>query len=112
MSAPLAAPPSVVDVSATIPPAQFATVTVLPTTRPLGASHAAAGHDVTLTLYLSQDRGSRTCIRSSKTVDPETYLIDIMTRLLDHPTNRVHELLPHAWKVTQTTPVSHEQHAA
>ncbi|HXC24800.1 MAG TPA: IS66 family transposase [Gemmatimonadaceae bacterium] len=37
-------------------------------------------------------------------VDPEAYLADLITRLLDHPANRLHELLPHAWKATQTAP--------
>jgi transposase len=37
-------------------------------------------------------------------IDPEAYLIDVMTRLLDTKANRVHELLPHAWKAAQATP--------
>lgn len=31
-------------------------------------------------------------------VNPEAYLIDVIIRLLDHPSHRLHELLPHAWK--------------
>jgi transposase len=31
-------------------------------------------------------------------VDPEAYLVDIITRLPDHPMKRIAELLPHAWK--------------
>lgn len=31
-------------------------------------------------------------------VDPKAYLVDVITRLLDHPANRLPELLPHAWQ--------------
>jgi hypothetical protein len=47
-------------------------------------------------------------------VDPETYLIDILTRLLDTKANRVHELFPHAWKAAQamSAAVPSHEHAA
>lgn len=35
-------------------------------------------------------------------VDPEAYLVDIITRLPDHPMKRIAELLPHAWKSART----------
>lgn len=36
-------------------------------------------------------------------IDPEAYLIDIITRLLDHPSTRLAELLPRHWKPVATT---------
>jgi transposase len=42
-------------------------------------------------------------------VDPDAYLVDLITRLLDHPANRLHELLPQAWKAApvHTARLSH-----
>jgi len=34
-------------------------------------------------------------------VDPEAYLVDIITRLPDHPMKRIGELLPAAWQKTR-----------
>jgi transposase len=35
-------------------------------------------------------------------VDPEAYLVDLITRLPDHPMKLIAELLPHAWKTART----------
>ena len=37
-------------------------------------------------------------------IDPEAYLIDIITRLPDHPMKRIAELLPRAWKASRSQP--------
>jgi transposase len=37
-------------------------------------------------------------------IDPETYLVDIIARLLDHPMKRIGELLPRQWKAARSTP--------
>jgi transposase len=34
-------------------------------------------------------------------IDPERYLIDLITRLLDHPASKIAELLPHHWTGTR-----------
>lgn len=34
-------------------------------------------------------------------VDPEAFLVDIITRLPDHPMKRIAELLPHAWQTAR-----------
>ena len=34
-------------------------------------------------------------------VDPHGYLVDILTRLPDHPINRVHELTPLSWRLAR-----------
>ncbi|WP_274520835.1 transposase domain-containing protein [Ectothiorhodospira variabilis] len=31
-------------------------------------------------------------------VNPRHYLIDVLERIQDHPTNRLHELLPYHWE--------------
>ena len=36
-------------------------------------------------------------------VDPETYLVDIIARLPDHPMKRIADLLPHLWKSARST---------
>lgn len=36
-------------------------------------------------------------------VDPEAFLVDIITRLPDHPMKRIAELLPHAWQTARAT---------
>ena len=33
-------------------------------------------------------------------VDPETYLKDVLARVLDHPVNRLSELTPKSWAVS------------
>ena len=35
-------------------------------------------------------------------IDPEAYLVDIITRLPDHPMKRIAELLPRAWKAARS----------
>ncbi len=37
-------------------------------------------------------------------IDPELYLTDIITRLLDHPMSRIAELLPRQWKALRASP--------
>ncbi len=37
-------------------------------------------------------------------VDPESYLVDLIARLPDHPMKRIAELLPHAWKAARNLP--------
>jgi transposase len=39
-------------------------------------------------------------------VDPETYLVDIIARLPDHPMKRIAELLPLPWKLARSSSVS------
>jgi transposase len=34
-------------------------------------------------------------------IDPETYLVDLIARLPDHPMKRIAELLPRAWKAAR-----------
>lgn len=34
-------------------------------------------------------------------IDPMAYLNDVLPRIMDHPANRIHELLPRAWKEAQ-----------
>jgi hypothetical protein len=34
-------------------------------------------------------------------IDPWAYTADILTRLADHPVNRVHELTPLAWRLAR-----------
>lgn len=41
-------------------------------------------------------------------IDPEAYLIDIITHLPDHPMKRIAELLPRAWKAARSQPVPAE----
>jgi transposase len=31
-------------------------------------------------------------------IDPHAYLVDVLSRIQDHPTNRVAELTPKAWR--------------
>ena len=35
-------------------------------------------------------------------VDPQAWLADVLARLPDHPAKRIHDLLPWAWKASQT----------
>jgi len=37
-------------------------------------------------------------------IDPWTYIADVLTRLADHPVNRVHELTPRAWRLARDGP--------
>ena len=37
-------------------------------------------------------------------IDPETYLVDIIGRILDHPMKRITELLPRQWKAVRSAP--------
>lgn len=37
-------------------------------------------------------------------VDPEAFLVDIITRLPDHPMKRIAELLPRAWQIARAIP--------
>ncbi len=39
-------------------------------------------------------------------VDPRGWLADLLTRIVDHPASRLHELLPWHWKVTQASPAA------
>jgi transposase len=39
-------------------------------------------------------------------LDPEAYLIDLLTRLPDHPNSRVAELLPRAWRDSRPAPAA------
>ena len=34
-------------------------------------------------------------------IDPWIYLTDVLTRLPEHPVNRVHELTPRAWRMAR-----------
>ncbi len=34
-------------------------------------------------------------------IDPEAYLVDIITRLLDYPDARISELLPRQWRLAR-----------
>ena len=56
-------------------------------------------------LFVGSPRGGKACamaltfLQSAKAVgaNPYEYLHDIYNRLLAHPANRIHELLPAAW---------------
>ena len=37
-------------------------------------------------------------------IDPETYLVDIIGRVLDHPMKHITELLPRQWKAARSAP--------
>jgi transposase len=39
-------------------------------------------------------------------VDPQAWLADVLFMIADHPTSRLHELLPWNWKAAQTTPAA------
>jgi len=39
-------------------------------------------------------------------IDPEAYLVDLITRLPDHPMKRIAELLPHAWKTARAATIA------
>jgi hypothetical protein len=59
-------------------------------------------------LFAGSDEGGEraaavyTMIESAKlnSLDPETYLRDVLERLADHPINRINELLP--WNITKS----------
>ena len=56
-------------------------------------------------LFAGSDAGARrwaianTLIQSCKLngIDPQAWLADVLARLPDHPSKRVHELLPWCW---------------
>ena len=39
-------------------------------------------------------------------VDPHAWLADVLTRLPEHPAQRLHELLPWAWETGQIRPAA------
>jgi transposase len=39
-------------------------------------------------------------------VDPRAWLADVLTRLPDHPAQRLHDLLPWNWKTSQVRPAA------
>ena len=55
---------------------------------------------------MGSPRGGKACaialtlLQSAKAagLNPYEYLLDIYNRLMSHPVNRLHELLPSAWK--------------
>ncbi|MDD5676699.1 MAG: IS66 family transposase [Kiritimatiellae bacterium] len=57
-------------------------------------------------LFVGSPRGGKACaialtlLQSAKAIglNPYEYLLDIYNRLMSHPVNRLHELLPAAWK--------------
>ena len=60
-------------------------------------------------LFVGSPRGGKACamaltfLQSAKAVgaNPYEYLHDIYNRIMDHPVNRLHELLPAAWMLTR-----------
>jgi transposase len=65
-------------------------------------------------IFAGSDTGGRraaaiyTLIETAKLheVDPRAWLADVLKRLPDHPAQRLHELLPWAWKAGQTRPAA------
>lgn len=63
-------------------------------------------------LFVGSPRGGKACamaltfLQSAKAVgaNPYTYLHDIYDRIMGHPANRLHELLPAAWMRARQTP--------
>ena len=57
-------------------------------------------------LFAGSDRGGQraaamySLIETAKLndIDPETYLRDVLTRITDHPINRIADLLPWNWQ--------------
>src|SRR3954470_5472791 len=64
--------------------------------------------------FAGSDAGGRraaalyTLIETAKLneVDPHAWLADVLTRLPDHPAQRLHELLPWNWKTSQIRPLA------
>jgi len=62
--------------------------------------------------FFGSDNGGRTAavlyslIASAKRhgLDPFVYLRDVLARISDHPSNKLHELLPDYWKLAHTAP--------
>ena len=62
--------------------------------------------------FFGSDNGGRTAavlyslIASAKRhgLDPFVYLRDVLARISDHPSNKLHELLPDHWKLAHTAP--------
>ncbi|WP_456785598.1 transposase domain-containing protein [Bradyrhizobium sp. USDA 4516] len=45
-------------------------------------------------------------------VDPKAWLADVLTRIADLPTSRLHELLPWEWKLLRQAAEPSDQRAA
>ncbi|WP_342713491.1 transposase domain-containing protein [Bradyrhizobium sp. B124] len=45
-------------------------------------------------------------------VDPKAWLADVLARIADLPTSRLHELLPWEWKLLRQTLKTQDQQAA
>ena len=62
-------------------------------------------------MFFGSDNGGRTAavfyslIASAKRhgLDPFAYLRDVLSRISDHPSNKLRELLPDQWKLAQAT---------
>ena len=45
-------------------------------------------------------------------IDPQTWLADVLRRIADHPTSRLHELLPWNWRIARRLAAQGETRAA